>query len=372
MMRIIELLIAIVFIFSVSGCKEDSGVKDKENRPAVVSLMTLKRQHVEIPVEFTGMSVASRPVQIRARVEGYLHSRHYREGSFVRAGQTLFTIDQKPFRLAVASAEAALDSEIGKKENTAQNLKRVRNLFEQKASGQQELDAAITADRTQGALVNQAKVALEQAKLNLSYTTISAPISGWADKVTQYEGSYIVPSQNGLLTTMYQTDPLYIDFSVNASTMEMIKKLKYDQHYEEVVVDVILSDGSIYPNKGKISFVSPTVDSATGTRMLRAEIINPKGELAPGEFMKIRIRGLKQERIVIPDKALMQGAKGTFVYVVGAKKTAESRLVKVGDWINHDVVILEGLREGEKIVYEGNARVDTGKVVKIASDQSTK
>lgn len=365
-MRIKELLIAIVFIFSVSGCKEDTG-KDKDNRPAVVSLMTLKKHSVEIPIEFSAMSVASRPVQIRARVEGYLQSRHYREGSFVKAGQTLFTIDQKPFRLALSSAEAALDSEIGKKENTAQNLKRVRNLFEQKASGQQELDAAVTADRTQGSLVNQAKVALEQAKLNLSYTTISAPISGWADKVTQYEGSYIVPSQNGLLTTMYQTDPLYIDFSVNASTMETIKNLKSNPQSNEIMVDVILSDGSIYPNKGKISFISPTVDSVTGTRMLRAEIVNPKGELAPGEFMKIRIRGLKQERIVIPDKALMQGAKGTFVYVVGAKKIAESHLVKVGNWINHDVVILEGLKEGEKIVSEGNARVDAGKVVKIAS-----
>ena len=371
-MRIKELFIGVVFILIVSGCKDDRGVKDKENRPAVVSLMTLKKHPVEIPVEFSAMSVASRPVQIRARVEGYLQSRHYREGSFVKAGQPLFMIDQKPFRLAVASAEAALDSEIGKKENTAQNLKRVRNLYEQKASGQQDLDAAIAADRSQGALVNQAKVALEQAKLNLSYTTINAPISGWADKVTQYEGSYIVPSQNGLLTTMYQTDPLYIDFSVNASTMEMIKTLKNTRQSKDIVVDVILSDGSIYPNKGKISFVSPTVDSLTGTRILRAEIVNPKGELAPGEFMKIRIRGLKQERFVIPHKALMQGPKGTFVYVVGTNKIAESRLVKVGSWIGHDVVILEGLKEGEKIVFEGNARVDTGKVVKIASDQSTK
>lgn len=371
-MRIIELLIAIVFIFSVSGCKDDSGVKDKENRPAVVSLMTLKKQTVEIPVEFTATSVASRPVQIRARAEGYLQSRHYREGSFVSVGQTLFTIDQKPFRLAVASAEAALDGEIGKKENSAQNLKRVRNLYEQKASGQQDLDAAIASDRTQGALVTQAKVALEQAKLNLSYTTISAPISGWADKVTQYEGSYIVPSQNGLLTTMYQTDPLYIDFSVNSSTMETIKNLKSNPQSNEIVVDVILSDGSIYPNKGKISFISPTVDSVTGTRMLRAQIVNPKGELAPGEFMKIRIRGINQERFVIPDKALMQGPKGTFVYIVGANKIAESRLVKVGNWIGHDVVILEGLREDEKIISEGNARVDAGKVVKIAAVKKNK
>lgn len=366
-----EIIIGILLVLLLSGCKEDTG-KEKENPPAVVSLMTLKKHAVEIPVEFSAISVASRPVQIRARVEGYLQSRHYKEGSFVRAGQTLFTIDQKPFRLALSSAEAALDSEIGKKENAAQNLKRVRNLFEQKASGQQELDAVITADRTQGSLVNQAKVALEQAKLNLSYTTISAPISGFADKVTQYEGSYIVPSQNGLLTTMYQTDPLYIDFSVNASTMETINNLKSNPQSNEIMVDVILSDGSIYPNKGKISFISPTVDSVTGTRMLRAEIVNSKGKLAPGEFMKIRIRGINQERFIIPDKALMQGPKGTFVYVVGTNKIAESRLVKVGNWIGHDVVILEGLRESEKIISEGNARVDAGKVVKIATDQRAK
>lgn len=367
-----EIFIGIVLISILSGCKDNEGLKDKEHPPATVSLMTLKKQIVESPVEFTAITVASRPVQIRARVEGYLQSRNYREGNFVYVGQTLFTIDQKPFKLAVVSAEAALDAELGKKENSTQNLKRVRNLYEQKASGQQDLDAAIATDRTQGALVNEAKVALAQAKLNLSYTTITAPISGWADKVTQYEGSYIVPAQNGLLTTLYQTDPLYIDFSVNAHTMETLKAEINNLHGKDILVDVILSNGGIYPNKGKLSFFSPTVDTVTGTRMLRAALSNPKGELVPGEFVKVRIRGIKRNAFVIPYKALMQGQKGTFVYVVGANKKAESRLVKVGDWIAHDVVILDGLKEGEKIVCEGNARVDAGKVVKIASSKKDK
>ncbi|MFA6191667.1 MAG: efflux RND transporter periplasmic adaptor subunit [Sulfurimonas sp.] len=363
-----EIFIALICIGILSGCADNQSSKKEERPPATVNLMTLKVQNVELPIELTALTVASHPVQIRARVEGFLQTQNYHEGSFIQAGQTLFTIDQKPFNLAVTSATAVLDGEIAKKENSAQNLKRIQSLHEQKASSQQDLDEAITANRTQEALVNQAKVSLAQAKLNLSYTTITAPISGWVDKVTQYEGSYIVPSQNGLLSTLYQTDPLYIDFSINIHTMEKLR----NKNEKELSVDVILSDGRVFPSKGKLSFFSPTVDSVTGTRMLRAEVPNPKGELLPGELVKVQIRGVMQDAFVIPSKALMQGQKGTFVYVVGENKIAESRPVKVGEWIADNIVILEGLKEGEEIVCEGNARVDAGKAVKIVSSKNTK
>ncbi|MFA6137672.1 MAG: efflux RND transporter periplasmic adaptor subunit [Sulfurimonas sp.] len=363
-----EIFIALIWIGILSGCADNKGSKNEEHPPATVSLMTIKVQNVELPIELTALTAASHPVQIRARVEGFLQTQNYREGNFVRVGQTLFIIDQKPFNLAVASAEAALDGEVAKKENTAQNLKRAKNLNEQKASSQQDLDAAITADKTQEASLNQAKVSLAQAKLNLGYTTITAPISGWVDKVTQYEGSYIVPSQNGLLTTLYQTDPLYVDFSINTDMMEKLK----NQNEKELSVDVILSDGTIFPYKGKLSFFSPIVDSVTGTRMVRAEVSNPKGELLPGELVKVQIRGVMQDAFVIPSKALMQGQKGTFVYVVDADKKAQSRPVKVGEWIADNIVVLEGLKEGEEVVCEGNARVSAGKAVKIVSLKNEK
>lgn len=361
--------IALVWIGLFSGCVNNQSSKEEQHPPATVSLLTLQMQNVEMPLEFNAITAASHPVAIRARVEGFLESQNYREGSFIQAGQTLFKIDSKPFTLAVTSAEALLDAEIAKKENSAQNLKRIRNLYAQKASAKQEFDAVIAVDRVQEALLNEAKVALAEAKLNLSYTKITAPISGWADKVTQYEGSYIVPAQNGLLTTLYQTDPLYIDFSINTHAMEMVKNEMQKHPAQEIEVDVILSNNYIFPAKGKLSFLSPTVDSVTGTRTLRAELSNPKGVLVPGELVKVRIRGVMNNAFLIPHKALMQGQKGTFVYVVGENKIAESRLVKVGDWIDENVVILEGLREGEKIVYEGNARVDAGKTVTIDSSK---
>ncbi len=365
-MYIKEIFIALACLGILSGCTDNKGSKATERPVAEVHLVTLHVQNIELPLELTALSVASHPVAIRSRVEGFLEGKHYSEGSFVQAGQTLFTIDSKPFTLAVTSAESALDAEIAKKENTAQNLKRVQNLYEQKASSKQDLDSAIMADRTQEASLNQAKVRLAEAKLNLSYTTITAPISGWVDKVTQYEGSYIVPAQNGLLTTLYQTDPLYIQFSINTETMQKLR----NQNEKELSVDVLLCDGTLFPQKGKLSFLSPIVDSVTATRMLRAEVSNPKGELIPGEFVKVRIHGIKQDAFVIPAKALMQGQKGTFVYVVGTDKIAESRKVKVGEWIGESVVILEGLKEGEQIVSDGNARVDTGKAVKIIASKS--
>ncbi|MCX6077100.1 MAG: efflux RND transporter periplasmic adaptor subunit [Campylobacterales bacterium] len=363
-----EIFIALVWIGILSGCSDNQGSKKEEHPPVTVNLMILKVQNVELPIELTALTVASHPVQIRARVEGFLQTQNYREGSFVRAGQTLFTMDQKPFNLAVVSAAAALGGEVAKKENTMQNLERVRNMYAQKASSQQDLEAAITADKTQESSLNQAKVSLDGAKLNLSYTTIAAPISGWVDKVTQYEGSYIVPSQNGLLTTLYQTDPLYVDFSIKS---EMMEKLK-NQNEKELSIDVILSDGTLFPNRGKISFFSPVVDSVTGTRMVRAEVSNSKGLLTPGEFVKVRIRGVQKDALVIPSKALMQGEKGTFVYVVDEDKIAQFRPVKVGEWIADNIVISEGLKDGEKIVCEGNARVDAGKVVKIVSFKNEK
>ena len=359
---------AALLLIVLSGCGGQEDSKEKDHSAAKVSVMALKTQNIQTSIEFSATSVASRPVQIRARVEGYLQSRHYREGSFVRAGERLFTIDQKPFLLAVSSAEAVLDGEIAKKENATQNLKRVRMLFNQQASGQQELDAAIALERTQSALVNAAKAALGQAKLNLSYTTIQAPISGWADKVTQYEGSYITPSQNGLLTTIYQSNPIYIDFSVNAQSMVRIKKAIHSSN-GILMVDVILPDGELHPHKGKISYFSPTVDTQSGTRMVRAELSNPNADLIPGEFVKVRVNTRLEDAILIPHKALMQGPKGTFVYVVDVNMKAEARAVKVGEWISHEAVILEGLSAGEQIIYEGTSRVDAGKTVKIATSK---
>ncbi len=363
-----EIFVALVWILVWSGCADNQGSKKEERPPATVHLMMVKKQNVELPMELTARTAASHLVQIRARVEGFLETQNYHEGSFIQAGQTLFTIDKKPFNLAVTSSAAALDAQIAKKENSAQNLKRIQNLYAQKASSQQDLDEAITANRTQEASVNQAKVSLAEAKLNLSYTTITAPISGWVDRVTQYEGSYIVPSQNGLLSTLYQTDPLYVEFSINTHVMEKLR----DANEKELSVDVILSDGTLFPNKGKLSFFSPTVDSATATRTVRAEVPNPKGSLLPGELVKVQIRGVMQDALVIPSKALMQGQKGTYVYVVGKDKIAESRPVKVGEWIAENRVILEGLQEGEEIVSEGNARVDAGKAVKTVSSKNEK
>ncbi|MDD5372203.1 MAG: efflux RND transporter periplasmic adaptor subunit [Sulfurimonas sp.] len=358
--------IGAVLLLVLSGCSHNQDSEDKDNYSAEVSVMTLKKQNIDAPMEFTATSVANKQVQIRARIEGYLLSKNYREGSYVQSGEILFTIDPQPFLLAVTSAEAALEGEIAKEENAVQNLKRVQNLFEQKASGQQELDTAIAAKRTQSALVSEAKAALAQAKLNLSYATIRSPISGWSDKVIQHEGSYIVPTQNGLLTTIYQSNPIYVDFSVDAISMEKIKK-SINSSDNTLLIDIILPNGYLHPSKAKISFLSPTVDSLSGTRTVRAELSNPNGELVPGEFVKVRIKARMDNTLLIPHKALMQGAKGTYVYVIGKKNIAESRSVKVGEWVEHNVVILEGLKEGEQIVCEGNSRVEAGKAVKIDS-----
>ncbi len=354
------------------GCSKKDDSKDKDKPPAKVSLMAIKKDIVEAPLEFTATTASSKSVQIRARVDGYLQSINYRDGSFVKAGQTLFTLDQKPFNIAILSAKAALEIENSKKEYTSQNLKRLEILFEKKASGKQELDTAVAADRTQTALIDGAKAALEKAKLDLSYTKITAPMSGWADKALQYEGSYISGSQNGLLTTVHQTSPIFVDFSIPKDAMERINSWMRNNKKDELFVELILADGTIYKNRGKISFFSPTVDATVGSRQARAEFSNQMQEILPGEFVKVRLRGLNYNSIAIPHKALMQGAKGSFVFVVDENKTAQIRVVKVGEWIGDSVVIESGIKEGEQIIFQGNARVDAGKIVNIVPPKHSK
>ncbi len=230
----------------------------------------------------------------------------------------------------------------------------------------------MAADKTQTALVNGAKAALEKAKLDLSYTNITAPMSGWVDKALQYEGSYISESQNGLLTTIHQTSPIFVDFSIPKEAMARINSLMNSEQKNELFVELILADGTTFKNRGKILFFSPTVDVSMGSRQARAEFSNPKGEILPGEFVKVRLKGLKYSSITIPHKALMQGAKGSFVFMVDENQTAQIRVVKVGEWIGENIVIQDGIKEGEKIIAQGNARVDVGKVVKVVPPKQIK
>lgn len=369
-----KFVIFISLVVLLSGCKKEDTSSKKAPQQAVVKLCEAQLQDVERLLEFSGVTEASRVVQIRSRVEGYLQTRDYTEGGFVKKDDTLFTIDPSTFKIALAGAEAKVNQEKVKLLNLKDIYVRTKELWEQNAISKQDYDAALSAYDMQKAVVDGALSSLEQAKLNLDYTVIKAPISGFVDKTLQNEGVYINTQQNSLLTSIYVSDPLYVNFSVPQnlflSLREALESKKISSDISNgISADVITSNGKIIKNIATISFLSPTIDQATNSRTLRAWIQNKQFSLIPGEFVKIRLKGIKwDEAVVIPQNSIMQGAMGSFVYMMDKDSKAVQKKIEVAEWVDEKAVISNGLKAGEKFICEGNARVMPGMSIKSASN----
>jgi membrane fusion protein (multidrug efflux system) len=336
--------------------------------------MTIVQQDVPIAPEYVAQTQSSRQVNIHARVSGFLEKRVYTEGEIVKEGQELFLMDQKPFKVQLDQAKAALARQEAAHKTARQNLDRTRPLTEQNALSQKDLDDATGQFQTTGAAVEQAKAQVEQAKLNLSYTVITSPVKGITSAALQQDGTYINP-QNSQLTTVEALTPIWVNFSLSENEWQRwrdeISNGKIippaDKNY---IVEIILVDGSIFPYTGKITFAAPSYNSQTGTFLLRASVENPDGILRPNQFVRVRLKGaVRPKAILVPLRAVQQGSKGHFVWVIGKDDTAEPRPVVAGDWHGTDWFIAEGLKPGERIVVDGGMTVRPGAPVKIKTQQ---
>jgi membrane fusion protein (multidrug efflux system) len=207
--------------------------------------------------------------------------------------------------------------------------------------------------------------------LNLSYTTIKSPLAGLSSFAKQQDGSFVTASASGLLTTIYQLDPMWVNFSVSENELlgyrDQIekKRLRFPQD-NNFVVTVILADGTVYPTRGRINFANPAFSSQTGTFLVRASFANPQGSLRPGQFVRARVSGAtRPDAILVPQRAVLQGAKSHFVWVVDGDSKAHERVVEVGNWHGDDWFITDGLRVGERVVVDGAIRVAADTPLKI-------
>jgi membrane fusion protein, multidrug efflux system len=212
---------------------------------------------------------------------------------------------------------------------------------------------------------------VQSAELNLGYTTIKSPLNGLASYARQQDGSYVTATATGLLTYVYQLDPMWVNFSISENELlryqEQIRagKLHFPPN-SEFVVTVVLADGSEFPEKGKISFANPAFSTETGTFLVRAVLDNPKGLLRPGQFVRARVSGASRpDAILIPQRAVLQGAKGHYVWVVDSESKARQRVVEVGDWNGDNWFITDGLKSGERVVVDGAIRVAPDVSLKI-------
>ena len=336
--------------------------KKQQGAPALpVGIFTVKAQDTSWPAEFQAQASGSRAVEVRARVQGIIEKRLYDEGSFVKAGQLLFQIERDQYEAQVQQAEAQLDS-------ATREWKRVRPLYEKNAVSQKERDNARAA-------YDSARAELRQARINLDYCQVVAPVSGYSSKENYTVGNLVSP--NSLLTYVNQTDPMNIDFSIAAPNhmrrrqLELAGRLRRPEN-NVYTARLRLLDGSMYEGTGEVNFIDSQVQAETGVIKARASFANSKNEIMPGQYVRIYMDGdVLTDAILIPQSAVMITQKGTFVMVVDSKNIVSPRAVKVSDSIGNSYLVDEGLKDGERIVSTGLLKARPGsRVSELPSAQS--
>ena len=330
--------------------------------PPPVSVITAATHDVPVSYEYTAQTAGYREVEVRARVGGILTKRNYREGSTVRQGESLFTIDPAPFDLAHARAAADLGVTEARHQQAQREFTRLRSVYEQKAVSQKEFDDATSAERIAVAEVASVRARLNEAKLNLEWSRVEAPITGIAGRSAVSEGN-LVSGPNVLLTSVTQTDPIYVIFGISDRDALALRrdveagrvKLPADG---KMIAKVKLSDGTEYDREGRINYMDVRVNTQTGTAEARAEFANPRNILRAGEFVRVTLGGATRvNAIVIPQRAVLDSPKGKFVYVVSAESKAEPRPVEVGAWATDGWVINSGLKPGDRVIVDGTAKI---------------
>ncbi|MCX4144301.1 efflux RND transporter periplasmic adaptor subunit [Paraburkholderia madseniana] len=338
-----------------------------------VTVMPVVQSDTPVDFEYTAQTQSSREVEIRARVDGFLDKRLYTEGQLVHAGQTLFQMDAKPFDAALQTARGQLAQQQARLTVAKANLARVIPLAAQNALSQKDLDDATGNEKQAEAAVIAAQGQVQTAQLNLSYTTIKSPLTGLSSFARQQDGSFVTASASGLLTYVYQLDPMWVNFSVSENELLKFReeitagRLRFPAN-DDFEVTVIMADGTEFPNHGRISFANPAFSTATGTFLVRASFANEKGQLRPGQFVRARVSGASRPKaILVPQRAVLQGAKSHFVWVVDNDSKAHQRVVEVGEWHGDDWFITEGLQPGERVVVDGAIRVAADVPLKIVA-----
>lgn len=323
--------------------------------PLAVNILTVEPKEVPITTEFLGQTEASQTVPIRARVSGVLIERGFEEGQVVTEGQVLFRIDPEPFEIALRRAEAGLQSAQAVLTRAKRQVRRFEVLSEQQQAAANELEQAQESFGVAAAQVKTQQALIEQAKLDLGYTTITSPITGVIGMRQQDVGSFVGPEAEPLLATVRKVDPLYVRFSVSERDLLRWQRMTEqgivrDVGVEDLTVTVVLPDGREFPHLGRIDFVDVAVDPSTGTAVIRSSVPNPDRTLLPGQFVQVRISGaLRVGAIAVPQSAVLQTPTGAAVYVVD-DGVARLRPVTTGGWSNGEWIIESGLRSGDRVV----------------------
>jgi len=354
------LIVSLAFLASACG---QGGAQDKKGGPPpalTVSAIEVAPRPVPVSFEAVGRTEGSREVQVRARVPGIIEQQLYSEGDAVKAGAPLFRIERAPFEIELQQARGALAQETARRELAQHELERLKGLADRRAISQKEADQAASNARQSAAAVQMAQARVRQAELNLSYTTVNAPIGGITGRALQSVGTLVQPNnESALLTTITRGDPIWVRFSLSEAEYSRLR----NTDAKTIEVKVELADGAAYDQTGKLNFAGSTVDGATGTVQMRAELPNPRQRLLPGQYVRVQVIAGTQQAIVVPQTAVLQNESGRFVYVAGPDGKAVPRTIRAGAWLGADWVVLEGLKSGDVVILDNLPRLRPGAAV---------
>jgi len=360
-------ILAAVLLAGAAGCSRQKAASP--DKPAVpVTVATVAQRVVPVELAAIGNVEAYSTVDIKARINGQVFTVHFQEGQDVKKGQLLFTIDPRPYQVALAQAEAALAKDTAQLETARVEQRRYARLLEEGVVSRELSDQIRTNAEALEALVKADKAAIEGVKLDLTYCSISSPIDGRTGNLMVHEGNLVKANDVPVLVTILQVNPIYVTFSVPEKHLPEIKERMAQG---KVRVEATPPNTSGGPEEGILSFVDNTVDTTTGTIKLKATFANAARRLWPGLFVNVAVKlSIEPNAIVVPAQAVQAGQSGTYVFVVRGDRTAEVRPVVVGRTVAGDAVIEKGLSPGELVVTDGQIRLVSGTKVEFKGARS--
>lgn len=355
--RVAAATMAAVVLLSACGKKDDpakAGAPAGQQMPAPeVGVVTAAFQTVALQNELPARVEPIRTAQVRARVDGVVLKRSFTEGSIVKQGQSLFTIDPAPYQAQLAAARADVARAEANLVASRAIAERYKPLVEANAVSKQEFDNAVAAQKQGEAEVAAAKAQLRVAQINVGYTNVNAPITGRIGRALVTEGALVSATQSTELALIQQTDTMYLNITQSATELQRLRKQGGGAN--DVPVTVLLEDGSVLPQRGKLLFSDVTVDQGTGQVTLRATVANPNNALLPGQYVRVRIaQASLPNGILIPQQAVTRGGQnGDTVTVIGADNKPVPRQIQIASQQDENWVVTGGLKEGEKVMVDG-------------------
>lgn len=339
--------LSLIFVAAtMSACSDGKPAAPPAMGPLPVTVLEVQPQKIPTSIEIMAQTEGARETEVRARVGGILVKRLYQEGETVKAGQALFQIDRSSYEIALSEARAKADQ-------ASREMKRLKSLIESKAISQKEYDDAASTSAI-------AQAALRQAELNLAWTTVTAPVAGTTGRAAKSEGNLVTVGNDSLLTSIYQLNPMWVRFSLGESDLAKFPGGRVSER-DVSGVQLVMANGTLYEQPGKLNFLASNIDTTLGTQALRAEFSNPDNQLLPGQFVRIRLlTGERDGVFLVPQSAVLQTEQGALVMLAGEGDKVTPRPIQAGEWLGKDWVVLGGLKAGDKVIIDNLMKLRPG------------